>query len=215
MYKLFWAPGTAAMAPQAILEEIGVPYEAVTLDVAAKEHEQAAYKRLNPNGRIPTLVDRDFVIYETAAICLYLCEKHPGANLAPPPGTPARGRFYQWLVFMTNTVQTAFIDWYHPDWSFPDAEGQAGLKRAAEARLERAFGVLDAGVGAGKHLAGDRFGVCDIYLTMLARWSRNLPKPMWQWPNLKRAVGETFPRPAFQRMMQKQGIAWAENWPKG
>ena len=215
MYKLFWAPGTAAMAPQTMLEEIGAAYEPVKLDVAAKEHEQAAYRKLNPTGRIPTLVDGDFVIFETAAICLYLCDKHPGADLAPPVGTTARGRFYQWLVFMTNTVQVGFIDWYHPDWVFPDPERQAAFKLQAQARLERAFAVLDGGLGGGKYLAGDRFGACDIYLAMLARWSRNLPKPMWQWPNISRAVAETYPRPAFQRMMQKQGIAWAENWPKG
>jgi glutathione S-transferase len=214
MYKLFWAPGTAAMAPQAMLEEIGATYEMVKLDLATKEHHQAPYKKLNPTGWIPTFVDGDFVIFETVAICLYLCDKHPGANLAPPAGSPARGRFYQWLTYMTNTTQVGFIDWYHPYRMFPDAAGQAALKSAAQARLEQSFGVLDAGIGAGRHLAGDRFTVADIYLTMLTRWSRNLPKPMWHWPNIKRLAAATQARPAFQRMMEKQGIAWPDNWPK-
>lgn len=214
MYKLFWAPGTAAMAPQTVLEEIGAAYEPVKLDVAAKEHEQAEYRKLNPNGRIPTLIDGDFVIFETAAICQYLCDKHPEANLAPPLGSHARGRFYQWLTYMTNTVQVGFTDWFHPDWTFSDLDSQAALKAQAEAKLERYAAVLDAGIGEGPHMLGAQYTVCDIYLAMMTRWSRFLHKPMWMWPNIRRAVAATYIRPAFQRMMQKQGIAWAENWPR-
>lgn len=213
MYRLYWAPGTAAMAPQAVLEEIGAAYEGVRLDVAAKQHEQAEYRRLNPTARIPTLVDGDFVIFETAAICQYLCDRHPEAGLAPPAGSQERGRFYQWLTFMTNTVQVGFIDWFHPDWTFADAAGQAALKAKAEEKLSRAFQVLDDGIGGNAQMIAGQFSVCDIYLAMMARWSRFLARPMWHWPNIERVVAATYIRPAFQRMMEKQGIAWAENWP--
>lgn len=214
MYKLFWAPGTAAMAPQAALEEIGVAYEMAKLDIAAKEHEQAEYKRLNPNGRIPTLVDGDFVIFETAAICQYLADKHPEANLVPALGSQARGRHYQWLTYMTNTLQVGFLDWFHPDWTFADAGRQADLKAASEPKLYRSFEALNDGIGNNRWMIGEQFTLCDIYLAMLTRWSRFLDKPMWLWPNIRRVVGATYIRPAFQRMMQKQGIAWAENWPR-
>ncbi|HEX6959618.1 MAG TPA: glutathione S-transferase family protein [Ferrovibrio sp.] len=213
MYKLYWAPGTAAMAPQAVLEEIGAAYEPVRLDIAARQHEQPEYKALNPNGRIPTLVDGDFVIFETAAICLYLCEKHPQAKLAPAD-LQTRGRFYQWLTYMTNTVQVGFLDWFHPDWTFSDRDGQAALKAQAEETLYRNFQVLNDGVGDRPFVTGEQFTVCDIFLTMMARWSRFLHRPMWQWPNLRRIAAATHMRPAFQRMMHKQGIAWAENWPR-
>lgn len=215
MYKLYWAPGTAAMAPQTLLEEIGAPYETIKLDLAAKEHEAPEYRKYNPNGRIPTLVDGDFVIFETAAICLHLCDRHPEAKLAPPLGTPLRSRFYQWLVYMTNTPQMGFIDWFHADWTFSDLDSQAALKAAAEQKLYRYFQVLDDGIGMGQYMLGGEFSACDVYLTMMARWSRFLARPMWHWPSIKRVVGNTYTRPAFQRMMQKQGIAWAENWPKG
>ena len=213
MYRLYWAPGTAAMAPQAVLEEIGVAYEAVRIDIAAKQHEQAEYRRLNPNGRIPTLVDGDFIIFETAAICLYLADRHPEAGLVPPAG-PERGRYYQWLTYMTNTVQVRFNDWFHPDWTFGDPDSQAALKAVAEQKLYAAFQVLDDGIGSHPFMAGDRFTACDIWLAMLTRWSRFLPRPMWHWPHIRRVVATTYPRPAFRRMMDRQGIAWAENWPQ-
>lgn len=214
MYKLYWDTGTAAVAPQTMLEEIGAPYEPIRLDVEAREHQQSAYKKLNPNGYIPTLVDGDLVIFETAAICQYLSDKHPEAKLAPPPGTPARGRFYQWLTYMTNTVQVGFIDWFHPDRTFSDAAQHAAFKAASEAKLARSFQVLDDGIGANRWMIGEQYTVCDIYLAMMTRWSRFLPEPMWRWPNIKRVVAATYVRPAFQRMMTKQGIAWPEAWPK-
>ncbi len=215
MYKLFFSPGSAAMAPQAVLEEIGAPYELIELDVSAKEHERPEYKRLNPTGRIPTLVEGDFVLFETAAICQYLADKHPEAKLVPPLNTPERARFYQWLTFMSNTVQVNFMAWFRPEWTFPDdLELQAALKARAEEKLGDNFRVLDAGIGHA-FVAGSQYSVCDIYLTMLVRWSRFLAEPAWQWPNVRRVAAATHVRPAFRRMMDKQGILWPENWPKG
>jgi glutathione S-transferase len=93
MYKLYFAPATASIVPQAVLEEIGAPYEPVAVDVDAGEQKGEAYRRLNPNGLVPTLVDGDFVVFETAAICQYLCDKHPEARLGPPADPRGRGRF--------------------------------------------------------------------------------------------------------------------------
>jgi len=214
MYKLYWAPGTASMAPQTVLEEAGAPYEMIKLDIAAKEHEQPAYKKLNPNGRLPTLVDGDFVIFETAAICQYLCDKHPDAKLVPPVNTPDRGRFYQWLTYLTNTVQAGLIDWWHPDFTFPEPATQAAFKARAEEKLQRNFAVLDAGIGANRWMAGGQYTVCDIYLTMMARWTRFMTKTMWHYPNIRRIAETVQARPAFQRMMQKQGITWPQRWPE-
>ena len=214
MYKLYWAPGTAAMAPQTVMEEVGAPYELIRLDTAKKEHEQAAYKKLNPNGRIPTLVDGDFVIFETAAICQYLCDKHPEPKLMPPAGTPQRGRCYQWLTYMTNTVQAGLIDWWHPDFTFPEPAHQAAFKMRAEEKLMRNFAVLDAGIGANRWVIAGQYTVCDIYLTMMTRWTRFMAKTAWHFPNIRRVVEAGQARPAFQRMMEKQGIAWPLRWPE-
>jgi glutathione S-transferase len=214
MYTLYWAPGTAAMAPQTVLEEAGQPYAMIRLDVAAREHEQAAYRKLNPNGRIPTLLDGDCVIFETAAICQYLCDKHPDANLAPPAGTHERGRFSQWLTYMTTTVQAGLIDWWHPDSTFPEPAHQSAFKMRAEEKLMRNFGIIDSGIGAGRWIAGEQYTVCDIYLAMMTRWTRFMAKTAWHFPNIRRIAEAAAARPAFQRMMQKQGIAWPQRWPE-
>jgi len=114
---------------------------------------------------------------------------------------------------MTNTVQVGFITWFHPDWTFTDPEQQAALKARAEDKLVKNFQVMNDGIGDNPFMVGAQYTACDIYLTMLARWSRFLAKPMWEWPNIKRVVAAGHLRGAFQRMMDKQGIRWAENWP--
>src|SRR5688572_14622587 len=93
MYRLYWAPGSAAMAPHAMLEEIGVPYELWPVDLEAPRPPD--YFKLNPNGKVPTLVAKDGqAIYESAAICLYLADRHPEAGLAPALDDPLRGLYY-------------------------------------------------------------------------------------------------------------------------
>ena len=207
MYKLFWDPGSANMAPHAVLEEIGCPYELVLVDVKKGAHRAPAYLKLNPNGRVPTLVDGDRVMYESAAIVLHLAEKHPEARLMPPAGTPERMLFLQWLMYLTNTVQDSYNLFYHPDNYFADDAGQARLKAAAERRLEAQWGVLDSALAAhGPYLAGAAFSAADLFLHMLSRWSRNSARPTASFPHVRRLVDLVKARPAVQRMMQQEGL---------
>jgi glutathione S-transferase len=207
MYKLFWDPGSANMAPHAVLEEIGCPYELVLVDIRKGEHKQPAYLKLNPNARVPTLVDGDRVMYESAAIVLYLAEKHPEAKLMPAPGTPGRMLFLQWLMYLTNTIQDSFILYYHPDNFFADEPSRAGLKAAGEQRLDRQWAVVDAGLAAnGPYLAGASFSAADLFLHMLARWSRNCARPAWAFPHIAGQLDLVKARPAVQRMMAQEGL---------
>lgn len=206
MYKLFYSPGSAAMAPHALLEELGQPFELVKVDTKSKEHRQPAYLKLNPNGRVPTLVDGDQVIYETVAIMLHLADKHPGSGLAPAVGTAERALYYQWLVYMTNTVQEAYIEYYHPDYYAKTEAGQAEVKAVSEERLQPMFQILDKALEKGPFLLGSKFSAADIFMMMMARWSRNMKKPAATYPNIKRCVDAVMARPATQRMMTAQGL---------
>src|SRR3569833_4774792 len=102
MYKLYYYPGNANLAPHMLLEELGAAYELVLVDRDRNAHNSPEYLKLNPNGQIPTLVDGDLVLYETAAICLHLVARHPEAGLAPPCGSEARAHFYEWLIYLAN-----------------------------------------------------------------------------------------------------------------
>ena len=208
MYKLYWSAGGANMTPHAMLAEIGAQYELIKVDPAAGEQRSPDYLRLNPHGRVPTLVyDGDKVIYEATAISLFLAERHPEAGLAPAPGHADRGPFLQWMAYLTNTVQEACMHWWHSDKFIEGADRQADLKKSAEGRLARMFGFLDAHLAqSGPHLCGANFYACDYYAVMLARWTRAMETPAQTYPQVRRLIRAAMARPAYARMLEAEGI---------
>jgi glutathione S-transferase len=150
MIQLHYYPSTAGMIPHILLEELGVPYEPVVVDRTVGAHKAPAYLKLNPNGLIPVLTDGDLVLYETAAIALHLCDTHPQAALAPSLGTTQRAHFYKWLMWLTNTLQSALIIYFYGErWmNEGNAAGAAELKANAQQKIGAMLDQLDA------HLAG-------------------------------------------------------------
>jgi len=204
-YKLFYYPGNANLTPHMVLEEIGAPYELVLLDRAKNAHKAPEYLKLNPHGRIPTLVDGDLVLYETAAICLHLLDKHPQARLAPELGSAERAQFYKWMIYLTNTVQAEMIVYFYPErWSESAA---ADVKRHAEAHLDGMFDHIETQLASsGPYLLGNRFSAADLFLTMLGRWSRGFTRPARTRPALAHLMERVTARPAVQRAFKGEGI---------
>ena len=207
MYRLYWDAGTAAMAPHAVLEEIGAAHELVRVDTDKGEQHSDWYRKINPNTRVPSFEHDGRVMYESAAIVLYLADLHPQAGLAPAIGDPSRALYLQWMAYCTNTVQEALMAWHHSEHYAPDEASRAAVKANAPRRLAALWQKLDGIVGP--HLLGERFTAADIYLVMMCRWSRKLEKPATTYPNLKRLVDLVTARPAWQRMMAAEGIDWA------
>jgi glutathione S-transferase len=208
LYKLYWSPGSAAMAPHAVLIELGVPHELQLVDPKKGETRTPEYLKLNPHARVPTLVEGEMVMYESAAIVQYLCERHPGAELAPAPGTWQRPLFLQWLTYLTNTVQEELSHWWHAEaYVGPDERCHKPLIETAERNLDQMWRFLDRQLAShGPFLLGARFSAADIYLTMLARWSRNCAKPAQEFPVLGQLIETVKARPAYTRMLEQQGI---------
>jgi len=208
MYTLYWSTGGANMAPHAVLNEIGCAYELVFVDSRNGEQRSADYKAINPHARVPTLVHGKTVMYEAAAIVLYLCERHPEAKLMPPPGDPDRAHFLQWLMYLTNTLQEELSHWWHEEVYVEDPKCHASLKATAEKNLDRMWRFFDGVLAApGPYLLGTRFSAVDIYLTMLTRWSRDCAAPAWYHPNIARLIKLVKARPAYARMMEEEAIA--------
>jgi glutathione S-transferase len=211
MYKLYWSPGSAAMAPQAILNALGVAHELIKIDDEKREQKSPEYLRFNPHGRVPTLVhDGDKVMYESAAICLFLTERHPEAGLAPAVGHPDRGLFLQWMAYLTNTPQEALMHYWHGEYFIDGADRQAELSKKAERRCDEMFGFLNGILSqSGPYLCGKNFYACDIFLAMLARWTRKMEKPAVRHPEISRLVRHCLALPAYAKMLKDQGIEQA------
>ena len=208
MYALYYYPGNASMAPHMALEEIGAPFELRLVDRAKNAHKAPDYLRLNPNGLIPALADSDLVLFESAAICLHLADRHPEAKLVPPLGTAERAQLYKWLIHLTNTVQAELITYFYPERQTDDAAAATQVKAHAEARVGGMLDRIEAALAErGPYLLGDAVSVADLYLLMLSRWTRGFAKPARNRPALRRLLDRLAERPAVQRVFAKEGIA--------
>lgn len=192
-----------------LLEELGVAYELILVDRDKNEQNSAEYLKLNPNGRIPTLIDGELVLYETAAICLHLADRYPDAGLAPTLGSNERAQFYKWLIYLTNTVQAELLTYFYPERLTGDAAAAAQVKAHAEARVGAMFDLIETALAAsdGPYLLGTRYSAVDPYLLMLARWTRLMEHPARNRRHLGRYLETIAARPAVQRAFAAEGLA--------
>ncbi|MBB4039732.1 glutathione S-transferase [Microvirga flocculans] len=206
MLALYYYPGNASLLPHMMLREIGAAFELRLVDRTSNGQKSAEYLRLNPNGRIPVLVDGDLVLFEAAAIALYLADRFPEAGLAPAMGTPERAAFYKWMVHLTNTPQAEYYAWFYPHAQVSDEAAAVALKQAAGERLDRMFDVISGQLGDRTWLLGERFSAADLFLFMLIRWGRGMPRPPRSLPNLNALAERVVARPAVQQALEAEGI---------
>jgi len=106
--KLYWSPQTRAFRAVWMLEEAGVPYERVPIDIRNNGQADPEFRRVNPMTKVPALKDGEAMVAESAAICAYIAERCPQAGLAPAVGDPARGRYLHWLFFAAGCIEPAY-----------------------------------------------------------------------------------------------------------
>ena len=209
MYSLYYSPGAASLVVHWLLIELGVQHELRLVDTAAKQHKSADYLALNPNGVVPTLIADGQPLYEAAALVLHLADRHADAGLAPAGDDPQRGRYLQWVLNLANTLQSPLRLWWYPQ----DIDGERPdvVRDGARRRIEAAWDRLDAHLAAnGPYLLGDRMTAADFYLTMLMRWTRNMPRPGHEWPHLAALAQQMKARPSFRTLYEREGLTeWA------
>ena len=184
MYKLFYYPRNASWAPHLVLKELGVDHELILVDRKTNAHKSNDYLALNPTGKIPTLIDGELVIFESAAICLHLCDQHPQSNLAPKIGDPLRPEFLQWLFYLNSTLQPELMVYFYPSKHTSDANAIAGIIAAQEPRITDMFAFLDEALEGKEYLVGNILSACDFFLFMLAHWADEFAKPPLMFKNL-------------------------------
>lgn len=208
MYTLHYYPANANAAPHMLLEEIGAAYSLALVDRKVNAQKSPEYLKINPTGRIPALIDNGNPIFEAAAIVLHLVDRHPEAGLAPAHGTPERPQFYQWLSFLTNSLQEELMVWQYPErLTGNDKAAEAVVKAGAEARASAFLDVIEAHlVASGPYFLGEKISAVDFYFTMLARWARPMSQPPRSRSAISRLLELTTSRPAVKRAYANEGI---------
>ena len=152
-----------------MLEEIGAPYELVKLDLSKQENKAPAYLAVHPFGELPALVDGDVTLFESVAICLYLADRFPEKQLAPPLSSPERGRYYQWMVFAEVTLEPVVHEFHLHALLPEDKKARTTPEEIArrEARLGEVLKVLDAELNGRECLVGGHFTAADLVMASI------------------------------------------------
>lgn len=205
-YTLYYSPGAASMAVHWMLIEAGIPFDARLIDIDTGAQHDPEYLRLNPSGRVPTLVIDGVPRHESAALLMLLAERHADAALAPDLDSPDRPEWYEWMVFLANTVLPAMRDWFYAD-TDGDPAGAEAVRALADRRIEAAMDRLDAHLADGRAwLVGDRLSTADMLAIMLMRWTRNMPRKAMDWPHLAPYITRLRALPSFIELNAREGL---------
>jgi glutathione S-transferase len=211
MYRLHYYPGNANAAPHMLLEHLELDYDLCYVDRDKNAQKSPEYLRINPNGRIPALEDGALIVNEAAAIVLHLVDSHPEGGLAPKIGTPARAGFYQWLIFLTNSLQEELMVWQYPERvGGADVAAVAVIKHGTEARAGAFLDVIEDHLREnGPFLLGNTTSAVDFYLVMLSRWAAPMTKPPRSRPHIAALLDLMTALPSVRRAYEREGITGA------
>jgi glutathione S-transferase len=204
--QLYYSPGSASFVVHWLLIELNAPHELIPVDMQNKQQKSPEYLKLNPNGVVPTLVIDGKPVYESPALVMHLADLYPEARLAPAIGTLERAQYYQWMFNLVNPLQSALRHWWYPQ----EAAGEANIEAThieVQKRVEQCWQRLNAHLEAnGPYLLGEKISAADFMLTMLMRWTRNMPRPATDWPALKSLATKMKARPSFKTLYEREGL---------
>jgi glutathione S-transferase len=179
-----------------MLEEAGAPYKVAPVDFAKNEHKAPTFLKLNPMGKLPTIVHRGAVVTETAAIIAYLADVFPKAGLAPALDDPRRGAYYRWLFFGAGCFEPALLDTMMKR---PPVERKSAVGWGS---YEDVLSTLNTALATGPYLLGDTFTAADVYIGSEINFAM-----MFGGPGVKGEkvfddyVARLTARPAYKRSM--------------
>ena len=207
MYKLYSRSNAGSSAIEALLAELGVATELIDVPRQPDKSIPDWFKSINPRGEVPALaLPNGDIMTESAAIMIYLADRHSDAGLAPHTDDPLRVRYLRWMVFLAAAPYTADLRMYYPDRYSTDKSHAAGIKAQAIADLNRDFDQFAVGLGDGPFVLGQRFSAADIYAAMLISWSEDVATLFKRQPKLKQLYTAVTARPAIAAVWARNGM---------
>jgi len=181
------------------LEEMGLPYELIPVDTRKGDQHAPAFLAINPNAKVPAIVDGDATIFDSNAILLYLAEKT--GQFLPGKSPAERGQLLSWLMFVASGIGPYSGQAVHFRNFAPEPKDYAVNRYIFEA--ERHWGILNAQLGKHRYVLGDTYTIVDMATW---GWSRLVPfvlgqEAMKKLPNLQRHLDEINARPAAVRAL--------------
>jgi glutathione S-transferase len=199
MIQLYGNPKSRATRCLWMLEEIGEPYQLIEKSTRADDLQSAEYLRLNPNARIPTLVDGEVVLWESMAINLYLAQKYQGPM---HPGPEVLGLAAQWSFWAVLEMEALLLDLLLHRVLLPEFSRDASYAERDELLLKKPLGILNDALAGREYLAGNGFTVADLNVASILAWGRIARLDMSAHPQAKRWLDGCLARPAYGRVRE-------------
>jgi glutathione S-transferase len=206
--KLYYAPGTCSLAPHIALEEVGQRFESSRIDFSTNEQSSPEYLRINPKGRVPALLDGDWVLTEAPATLRYIAARHPGSGLWPWDAKE-EARCAEWLAWLSSTVHVAFGHIRRANRYAADPRAAEDVAATAKKTCRDLWQNVDAKIGRGPWAIGERYTVADPYLLVFWTWGRGptlgfeVERDLPNWTAHARRMAA---RPAVKRAFTREGL---------
>jgi glutathione S-transferase len=201
MLQLYGNSRSRAMRCLWMLEEMGEPYQLVEKTTRADDLQSTEYLRLNPNARIPTLVDGDLVLWESMAINLYLAQKYQGPMHCTEP--EVLGLATQWSFWAMLETEGLLLDLLQHRAVLPEFARDASYAERDELLLKKPLGVLNDALAGHHYLAGNSFTVADLNVASILVWGRMARLNLLNHPEVARWFDTCLARPAYDRVRDR------------
>lgn len=209
--KIYGIARTRAFRALWVAKEVGVDYEHLPIEIGDSGAKTPEFLAINPNGRLPVIVDGDFVLFESLAITLYLAKKHSPGKLYP--GTlEGEAKAWQWTMWALTEVDRGVNIWSLHAVRLPPAERDAAKRDEALKVIAKPFQILDAAVSKQDYLVGSEFTVAD--LNVAAVISRAIEMDLSAVPHLKAWLTRCLDRPAAREALALKAKADRETPPE-
>lgn len=208
MIKLFGCPNTRSLRAVWALEECGAPYEYVLIDLKAGAGRNSDYLSLNPTGKVPTLIEGDFVLSESAAICTYIGDRHPNSGIVPAAGTRERALYDKWCFYAIGELEQPLWTMAKHRFALPEKHRVPAVIETAQWEFRIAAKALERQIGEGPFILGERFSCADILIAHSLAWAKAYQVPH-ELEALSSYAERCAARPAFARARARESLALA------
>jgi glutathione S-transferase len=192
--KLYEFPPTRSIRVRWTLQELGIDFEAITVNILAGEHLEPPFRQINPAGKIPVLVDGDFVLTESVAIVLYLADKFPQPRRLAPSESGQRAELNRWLLFTVTELEQPLWRMARHGWIYPESDRQAGDIPIAQREFAQMAAVLDRHMTDRQYVVGDSVTVADFVLAYTLDWAGE-EQLLGGFPRLRSYMERMYARP--------------------
>ena len=201
MLRLFYSPGSCALASHIVLEEAGAPYETIRIAFDTAAQHSADFLAINPKGRVPALVTERGILSETPAILLFIAQSFPQARLAPLDDPFATAQLQAFNNYLCSTVHVAHAHggrgsrWADEESSFAD------MKRKVPKTVRACCALIESEMFVGPWVLGESYCLCDPYLYTIANWLKRDSVDVTTLPKTHSHMQRIEARPAVRKVL--------------